>query len=244
MGLLLGIVLGIAALGSAITALPTVLVEVERGRTPEVLFRVETPRPVVALTIDDGPSPATGEILDVLDSFDARATFFVIGEHVLESPDMTRRILDRGHELGHHMMVDEPSIDLAPDVFRERFREMDALLDGFGGSRVFRPASGWYDDRMIREAEGSGYRTVLGSVYPFDAQLPFPGFAGWYIRRLVRPGAILVLHDGAERGLRTAEVLRALLPALRLRGYEVVTVSELEAMASSESPSDPGFPGR
>jgi peptidoglycan/xylan/chitin deacetylase (PgdA/CDA1 family) len=242
MGIVFGIVFGIAMLGSAITALPTALVEFERSRTPEVLFRVETARPVVALTIDDGPSTATPEILEILQRFDARATFFVIGEHVRQHPELTRVLIADGHELGHHMMMDEPSLDLAPDVFSARFREMDGILDEFGGSRVFRPASGWYDDRMIREAGSLGYRTVLGSVYPFDAQLPFPAFADWYMRRLVRPGAVLVLHDGAERGVRTAEVLRDLLPALRLRGYDVVPVSELQDLPEPDLPTGLVFP--
>jgi peptidoglycan/xylan/chitin deacetylase (PgdA/CDA1 family) len=86
---------------------------------------------------------------------------------------------------------------------------------------------------MVSDAAERGYRVVLGSVYPFDAQLAFPGFLAWYVLRNVRPGAILVLHDGAERGGRTAEVLEKVLPVLRERGYRVVTVSELLASAGS-----------
>jgi peptidoglycan/xylan/chitin deacetylase (PgdA/CDA1 family) len=117
---------------------------------------------------------------------------------------------------------------------------MDRVLDGLGGSRVFRPASGWYDERMVREAAGLGYRTVLGSVYPFDAQLPFPGFASWYVRRWSSPGAILVLHDGPERGRRTARVLRSVLADLRDRGYGVVPVSQLLDRAGASEPGGPG----
>lgn len=125
------------------------------------------------------------------------------------------------------MMVDEPSVDLPSETFRARFEEMDAILDSIGGSSVFRPASGWYNDRMVTDAAKLGYRTVLGSVYPFDAQVPFPKLSTWYMRQLIGPGSILVLHDGPERGPRTAEVLRALLPELRARGFRVVTVSTL-----------------
>lgn len=82
---------------------------------------------------------------------------------------------------------------------------------------------------MIGVAARLGYKTVLGSVYPFDAQIPVPALSTWYVRQLARPGAILVLHDGPARGANTAEVLRALLPDLRARGFRVVTVSELVA---------------
>lgn len=227
MDILLPIVFGLTLLGSAATAVPTLVMEWKRAESPEVLFYVETPEPVVALTIDDGPSEATPEILDALAANDARATFFVIGRNVREHPALARRLVAEGHELGHHMMLDEPSIDLSPETFRARFEEMDGILDDLGGSTVFRPASGWYDDRMVEEAARSGYRTVLGSVYPFDAQIPFPKVSTWYMRQLVGPGSILILHDGPERGPRTAEVLRSLLPELRARGIEVVPVTDL-----------------
>jgi peptidoglycan/xylan/chitin deacetylase (PgdA/CDA1 family) len=227
MGILFSIVLGLVALGSAATTIPTLAMEWERSRTPEVLFYVGTRQPVVALTIDDGPSAATLEILDVLAANDARATFFVIGEHVRDDPDLTSRMISEGHELGHHMMADEPSIDLPPEIFRERFAEMDALLEELGGSTVFRPASGWYDERMVADAASLGYRTVLGSVYAFDAQVPYPKLSRWYMRQLIRPGSVLILHDGPERGPRTAEVLRTLLPELRARGFRVVPVTDL-----------------
>jgi len=232
MKLLLALAFGAAAI---VTALPTLVLEWWRADSPQVLFYVGTEEPVVALTIDDGPSSATAEILAVLAENGANATFFVIGDHVREYPELTRRLIDEGHELGHHMMEDAPSIDLSPEAFRSQLEEMDQVLDAYGVSTVFRPASGWFDERMVEEAAQLGYRTVLGSVYPFDAQLPFPTPATWYIRQLIGPGSILILHDGAERGLRTADILRALLPELRARGIRVVTVSELTTLERSGS---------
>jgi peptidoglycan-N-acetylglucosamine deacetylase len=76
-----------------------------------------------------------------------------------------------------------------------------------------------------------GYRCVLGSVYPFDATIPSAAWATGYILRNVRPGAIVVLHDGGGRGRRTARVLAEVLPELRRRGYRVVSLSELVAAA-------------
>lgn len=227
MDVLFAVVFGLTALGSALTALPTLFMEWKRSDSPDVLFYVGTQERVVALTIDDGPSVATPEILEILADNDAYATFFVIGENVREHPDLARRMVAEGHELGHHMMADEPSIDLAEDTFRAQLEEMDDILDDLGGSNVFRPASGWYNDRMIDDAARLGYRTVLGSVYPFDAQVPFPKLSTLYMRQLIGPGSIMILHDGPERGPRTAQVLRSLLPELRARRLRVVTVSTL-----------------
>ncbi|HEX6133502.1 MAG TPA: chitin deacetylase family protein [Longimicrobiales bacterium] len=237
MGTLFGALIGLTFVGSILTTIPTVLVEWVRRKSPDVLFYAETPRKVLALTIDDGPSTATAEILDVLSENGAHATFFVIGSHVDAHPDVMARLVADGHELGHHMMYDEKSIDLAPDTFAAQFDELHGVLSRLGGSRVFRPGSGWYDDRMVETAARRGYRTVLGSVYPFDAQLPSARIAGWYVLQHAAPGAIVVLHDGPERGRRTADALRRILPELRRRGYDIVTVSGLiDAAATARIP--------
>ncbi|MEX1257463.1 MAG: chitin deacetylase family protein [Gemmatimonadota bacterium] len=230
MNLLVPLAIGLTFLGSAIIALPALAVEWARRSTPEVVFSVDTAEKIVALTIDDGPSAATPEILEVLERYGARATFFLIGEEVERRTGLVRTVVEQGHELGHHMMLDAPSRELPDDVFALDFDEMDRRLDKLGGSSLFRPGSGWYDDRMVRAAAERGYRTVLGSVYPFDAQIPWPGFLSWYVLQNAGPGSILVLHDGAERGPRTAEVLRSVLPELARRGYRVVTVSDLLAL--------------
>ena len=88
---------------------------------------------------------------------------------------------------------------------------------------------------MVEDAARLGYRTVLGSVYPFDAQVPFPKVSTWYMRQLVGPGSVMILHDGPERGPRTAEVLRVLLPELRARGVRVVSVSKLLELEGSRA---------
>jgi peptidoglycan/xylan/chitin deacetylase (PgdA/CDA1 family) len=80
---------------------------------------------------------------------------------------------------------------------------------------------------MVATMTRQGYRCALGSVYSYDATIPWVAFSVWYIRRNVRPGAILVLHDGGARGERTIRVLRAVLPYLQSQGFRVVSLSEL-----------------
>lgn len=224
---ILGITAGFAIAGAVLTALPTLLVALAHRLSPEVVFYAQTTERVVALTIDDGPSEATANILGVLAEHDVQATFFIIGAHVEGHREQLEGIQRAGHELGHHMLQDEPSIGLPVDTFTAHFERVDSLLQGLGGSHYFRPGSGWYNERIVGEAARRGYRTVLGSVYPFDAHLPFPRLASWYTLRQVSPGDVLVLHDGPERGQRTAEVPRRVLPELHRRGYRVVPVSGL-----------------
>ena len=196
--------------------------------SPEVTYFVVTDRPAVALTIDDGPDPvATPRILDVLKRHGARATFFVISDRVAGNEVLMQRILDEGHEVANHLTRDEPSILLPATEFEEELRTAHETLADYQESRWFRPGSGWYDDAMLATVGRHGYSTVLGSVYPFDAQISSTTFAGHHILANVHPGAIIVLHDVGERGLRTAAALDAILPELEARGLQVTTLSDL-----------------
>lgn len=197
------------------------------GRQPAVVFGAETDRRAVALTVDDAPTPATSEILDVLDRHGARATFFVLGGRVPGREDVLRRAVAAGHELGNHMMEDRPTWRLPPGELEPRMREAGRILGRFDTVRWLRPGGGWYDGDVVRAARRSGYRVALGTVYPFDVWLPWPALVAGFARWKARPGDVLVLHDGPGRGRRTAQVLERLLPALRERGIRVVTLSEL-----------------
>lgn len=134
---------------------------------------------------------------------------------------------DEGHELGNHFTADRPAIRLDSAAFEADLRESHAMLASWGPLRWARPGSGWYSARMVRQMERAGYRCALGSVYPFDAQLPSAWVSERFLLAQVRPGAIVILHDRGARGSRTARVLGRVLPELRARGYRMVTLSEL-----------------
>lgn len=208
---------------------------------PGVVYAVATDAPRVALTLDDGPDAAgTPAILDTLARHGARATFFLLGERVAGQEALVRKIVAGGNEIGNHGMREEPAIDLPPEAFERGLLEAQQRLAPFGASCWFRPGSGWYDESMLEVVARHGYRLALGSSYPLDAQLPFPGLASWWLRLDAEPGEVIVLHDGAERGPRTAAVLETLLPALSRKGLAVVTLSELVATSRDAAPRPSG----
>ncbi len=193
-----------------------------------MLYFIETEESLVALTIDDGPDPeTTPSILQLLARHHARATFFLISDRVDGNAALVRRAVAEGHELGNHLTRDEPSIALSSDEFAEALREAHATLARFAPVRWVRPGSGWYDREMLSIIAAHGYRAALGSVYPYDALIPSSRFAAQHVLRKVRPGSIIILHDGGARGARTAQTLEAILPELARRGLQVVTLSEL-----------------
>jgi peptidoglycan/xylan/chitin deacetylase (PgdA/CDA1 family) len=211
------------------------------GRDPRVFYSAAVSERVVALTIDDAPDPeTTPELLAVLERHGARATFFIIGDQISGNESLMERIVSEGHELGNHMTRDEPSIGLSPDVFERELLRAGAMLAPFGGTRWFRPGSGYYDDEMLDLLDRHGYRCALGTVYPIDAQLPWSGLAAWWIDTRAKPGVVIILHDRGERGRRTAETLNEVLPALGRKGFRVVPLSELAALAERPKPDSAG----
>ena len=199
-------------------------------RFPNVLFAQPDAGPLVALSFDDSPHPMlTPRILDVLAEHDARATFFMIGERVAGNEAVVRRLISEGHELGNHLMSDAPSARLSAAEFERQLLQTHAVLAPFGPVRWLRPGHGWFTRRMLDQLPAHGYQCALASAYALEfLAVPAP-YAARHILLAVRPGSVIVLHDGAAERARTVAVLERLLPALRRRGYRVVTVSELAA---------------
>jgi peptidoglycan/xylan/chitin deacetylase (PgdA/CDA1 family) len=218
----------LVATGAVVVLRPDWIVTWLAGRSPDILYYVDTEQPLVALTIDDGPDPAsTPLILDVLKRHSAHATFFLIGNRVAGNEDLLQRTVQEGHEIANHLTTDRPSILLERAEFERQLLASHRVLSQFGEMRWFRPGSGWFNGRMLATVHELGYSLALGSVYPFDPQLPYSWFMIRYVLQNVRPGSVIVLHDHGGRGERTAEALSVILPELLRRGYRVVTLSDL-----------------
>ncbi len=206
---------------------PRFLLHVVAAFNPDVLVFVDTDQPFVALTIDDAPYPTlTPRILDVLAEHNAHATFFVIGDHIPGNEYLLQQMRADGHELANHQLHDQPSIRLSAAEFEHQLRLTHDRLAPFGPIQYFRPASGWFNQRMLQQLKPYGYTCVLGSAYPEDL-LSSPTYLAQHILFNVKPGSIIILHDGSEQRARTVAVLERVLPELQRRGYGVVSVSEL-----------------
>lgn len=207
---------------------PAWLVNGVAAGNPGCLYNVDRDDKTVALTLDDGPdSTTTPELLRILASNNARATFFLISGNIPGNDTLVARLVRDGHEIGNHFSENEASIALPPRAFVRSFLIADSVLRKFAPVRWVRPGSGRYNKRMVRTFREHGYRCALGSVYSFDPQIPLPAYSRWMIRRHIQPGAIIILHDGGYKGRNTIKTLNTLLPELTRRGYRIVTLSEL-----------------
>ncbi|KAL2129781.1 hypothetical protein VTI74DRAFT_7295 [Chaetomium olivicolor] len=218
---------------------PSFLIRFLSHQWTDVLFRIWLPRskPLVALTIDDAPSDHTRDILALLKSSGAHATFFIIGSQVKGREDVLVDILRGGHELANHGMRDEPARRLSSAELEAQITEVQAMIDeayrAVGRDppptedpkkRYYRPGSGFFSTRIRGVARTLGFRIVLGSIYPHDAQISWPGVNARHILSMLSPGAIIICHD---RRAWTEPMLRRVLPEMKNRGYQAVTLTEL-----------------
>jgi peptidoglycan-N-acetylglucosamine deacetylase len=121
-------------------------------------------------------------------------------------------------------------------VFAEQLGRTDAIIRRVAPPRWMRPGAGTFAAFMRAPIDALGYRGVLGTIYPFDPQLPLRWFMIDVVLAAAHPGGIIILHDGPARGQRTADALDQILPRLRADGYRVVSLTELERSSTGSEP--------
>jgi peptidoglycan/xylan/chitin deacetylase (PgdA/CDA1 family) len=217
---------GLFALGTAGVFWP------ERGMYGSLLWRGPK-RPEVALTFDDGPNPHTTPIvLDALAEAGATATFFVVGRKAHTHPELVREIAARGHQLGLHGFEHDRLFSLrrAAHVLSDIRRTQAVLGDaGVTPPTLFRPPIGFVSHFTVTGARRAGVTLVGCSARAFDgfAHASVTKVTGRLLRAL-EPGALIAMHDSAERDDYTPASLAALprvLEELERRSLRAVPLS-------------------
>jgi len=190
-------------------------------------------RRAVAISFDDGPADATCDALELLCTFEAKATFFMIGSRIPACRDIVAQIADAGHELGNHTFSHPRLETLAPARLEEELRSTSDAIEEAAGvrPRLFRPPYGLEGLSAAPVAARLGMTTVRWNVNPKDWLGSDAETIAGHVIDHVAPGAVVLLHDGSANGAddRSATVgaLGRVLPRLRADGYSLVTVSEL-----------------
>jgi peptidoglycan/xylan/chitin deacetylase (PgdA/CDA1 family) len=228
-----GLALSAAALGAA-AFMP---------RNPALgrpLSRGPRDRPRVALTFDDGPGPSTPAVLEALAAEEVRATFFVLGRQVERHPEMVRLIVAGGHQLASHGFDHGILIFRGPGHVEEQLRRTErAAADALGEdrmTRLFRAPHGFRGPATAIGARRAGYRLAAWTHGVFDTAEPGAAAIARRACRALAPGTILLLHDAdgwaPERSRQqTADAVRDICRAARVRELEPVTLDELVAAA-------------
>ncbi len=207
------------------------------GRTPGITYsRVSIAEPYVAMTFDDGPHPAnTPRLLDMLRVRNIKATFYVIGRNVDLYPNVARRIVAEGHEIGNHTYTHPTLSRLSDDTVRgELTKCRDAIARATGVQpRTMRPPYGALLQRQREWIHSQlGYSTIMWSVDPLDWRRPGASVVTSRILAGTTAGSIILAHD---LHASTVDAMPATLDGLLRKGFKFVTVSQLLAMQPSSA---------
>jgi peptidoglycan-N-acetylglucosamine deacetylase len=185
-------------------------------------------RRVIALTFDDGPDPdRTPALLDALGELGVPGTFFVIGKRADAHPDLCARMAREGHEIGNHTYNHRYlPLQRSKRVEAELAATDDAIERATGiVPTLARPPWGGRSPANVRAFDRLDKRVVLWDVNSLDwKDLPPADVAQRVVER-ARPGSIILMHDGGRDHTGTIAAVRMLVPELRARGFEMVTVS-------------------
>jgi len=202
--------------------------------------RVRTNLPYIAMTYDDGPHPQnTPRLLDILRERNIKATFYVIGRSVNLYPQLTRRIVAEGHEIGNHTWT-HPNLKTLSnaDVRKELNRTRDIIVSTCGVKpRTMRPPYGALrQDQRAWIYKEYGYPTILWSVDPEDWKRPGISVVTSRIVNNTRNGGIVLAHDLHKP---TIDAMPGTLDGLLRKGFKFVTISQLLALSPSTAATNP-----
>jgi peptidoglycan/xylan/chitin deacetylase (PgdA/CDA1 family) len=203
----------------------------------DAFYKVQTTENMVALTFDDGPDPRyTQEIGQILTDAGAKGTFFVMGRHAEQHPEIVQALMQQGHELGNHTWS-HPSLKMkSPATIRTELESTDQLLRNLGYTAPipFRSPYGhsWFTLPYVLKQRQQA--NVLWTVQMNDWKPEEPDVMMELLAPKFDRGAIILLHDGdgesegADRS-NTVTLVRQILAKYQAEGYQFVTLSELLA---------------
>ncbi|GGI15749.1 polysaccharide deacetylase family protein [Gottfriedia solisilvae] len=193
---------------------------------------VETNQKVVALTFDDGPTKNVDKILPLLDQYNVKATFFLIGNEIEKNPEEAKKIVSAGHQVGNHTYSHNRMVLKSPSFIKEEIEKTDKLIReaaGYKGEIDFRPPNGkkmiglpYYLNKVQKE-------TITWNIEP-DTYYSSAADKVEYVKKNIKPGSIILLHPMYDKTGNELKTIEEILQSLTKEGYQFVTVDELQKM--------------
>jgi len=195
-----------------------------------LISRVNTNEKIVALTFDDAPTEYTDEVLQILSDQDIRATFYALGESMQKYPDLTKKIVQYGNELGNHSYSHQRFLFKSQSFIENEIQETNTLIRdaGYNGEITFRPPNGkkllglpWYLNR-------NKIKTIMWDIEPDTKSAGHSEQIQQNVMENIKPGSIILMHPFCEISCQAdRDALPKIIRDLKDKGYVFVTISEL-----------------
>jgi peptidoglycan/xylan/chitin deacetylase (PgdA/CDA1 family) len=221
---------------------PDIHVPIDRNRARSLTYsRVKVNGPYIALTVDDGPHPVhTPRLLDILKARNVKATFYVVGTNARRYPNILRRMVAEGHEIGNHTVNHVYVSKIAEAKAKQEVRDCEAAIVAATGvrPRTFRPPGGYINDRVkLWLKDDFDYSTIMWAVDPQDWKDRNSSIVTQRILANTNAGEIVLIHDIHAS---TIAAMPRTLDGLLGKGFRFATISQLIAMENSGFAATPG----
>lgn len=195
------------------------------------LWDFPTKEKVVYLTFDDGPIPEiTDWTLHLLKQYNAKATFFCIGDNISKSPELFKKVLSEGHAVGNHTYHHLNGWYFTPKKYLENVKKCEDIMQQFSEEvpqevKLFRPPYGKVNRKQFKMLKESGYKLIMWDVLSadFDTKIT-PEQCLENVIKNIRPGSIIIFHDSIKASKNLMYALPQTLEYLKKNGYEMKAI--------------------
>ena len=186
---------------------------------PRACWRMDSSERAVYLTFDDGPIPeVTPWVLDVLDKYRIKATFFMVGDNVRKHPDEFKMVVERGHRIGNHTYNHIGGFRWFSWKYLGNVQRAEEILQT---GKLFRPPHGWMKLMQYRVMRSTGWRVVMWDLVTRDySNRLTAGEVLENVKRYTRNGSIITFHDSLKSIDKLKEILPEALSWIKSQGYE------------------------
>jgi peptidoglycan-N-acetylglucosamine deacetylase len=191
--------------------------------------QVNTDEKVVALTFDDGPTQQVADILPILEKYNAKATFFLIGNEIEKNPEAAEMIARAGHQIGNHTYSHNRMVLKPPSFIKKEIEKTNTLIlkAGYKGEVDFRPPNGKKLIALPYYLDQQNIDTITWDIEP-DSYYTNSIDKVNYVKKNVKPGSIILLHPMYDQTGEELKTFEGILKTLSTEGYRFITVNELQ----------------
>ncbi|MDO4731506.1 MAG: polysaccharide deacetylase family protein [Clostridia bacterium] len=209
------------------TATVAVQTMAEKRKIPIYCVEKGDDEKVVSISFDAAwGNEQTNELIDILDKYNVKTTFFVVGDWVDKYPESVKAIYDAGHEVCNHSDSHPHLTEKSQEQIRQEISKCNDKIEKITGVKpiLFRPPYGDYDNKVVSTAEELGMYCIQWDVDSLDWKDPTPDQMKERVLSKVKNGSIVLFHNGAAN---TPKTLPMVLEGLLSQGYSIVPISEL-----------------
>ena len=229
----------IAAICAAVASYSAKNVAATMGEVREIpIYYVDAQEKVCAISFDAAwGNEQTAGLLDTLEQYNVKTTFFLVKQWVDQFPDSVKEIAAHGHDIGNHSATHPHMAQLSAEEQREEITACNQAVEQLTGKSptLFRAPYGEYDDKLVQSLRSMQMYCVQWNIDSLDWKDPTAQEILDRVKKKLCPGSIILLHNGAKN---TPEALPKLIEAIRVEGYRIVPISKLIPSGSYRTDHD------